>query len=370
MKKFAGVAAVAVLLIPLVAFGAEFRAGDQPDTKLGETIQDDVYLAGGSVTSAGTVTGDAVAAGGNVVINGPVGADVMAAGGNVTILSNVGDDVRAAGGNVIVQGSVGGDVIAAGGQVTLQGSVGGDAAIGGGTIRIEGPIEGDVHIGGGKVYIDAPINGTVTVEADTLTLGHNAALKGITYRASKELVREDGAVISGPINYTPRPARASPAAAAALFSAFALGKFLSLLACSLLVGLLLRRYSRQIVERVAERPLLELGRGLLTFAALPVISVILLITIIGIPLGILGLIGFVALLIVGWIVTPIIIGSFVYNFARGVWEVNWLTILIGAILYTILGFIPFLGSLAQFLLMLLALGAITAIKLRLIRDWR
>lgn len=375
MKKYFGyVAVVAILVVPLVSFAAQFRTGDQPSVNAGERITDDVYIAGGGVTVAGSVVGDIIAAGGNVVVSGNAGADVMAAGGNVTILSDIADDLRAGGGSVVVQGKVGGDLIVGGGQVTIGGAgIGGDAVIGGGMVRIDAPVAGTLRIGGGKVYINAPISGAVTIEADELTLGSAAVLSGdLTYKATKQMVKEEGAVIKGKINFEPRAQRTVPAAAfGALFSLLVILKFFVLLVCALVVGLVFRRYSAAVVTRATARPMMELGRGLLVLVALPVLSVLALVTLVGIPFGVIGLLGFIVALLFAWIVTPIIVGSVAYQYlSKREWEVSWKSILLGTLIYTIAGVVPLVGGLAQCLLMLLSLGVVAAIKWETVREWR
>ena len=375
MKKifWYGLAAVA-LVVPMAAFAAEFRTGDQPSVREDEYITNDVYMAGSSVKSAGTVAGDVVVAGGSVTVSGDVGGDVIAGGGNITILSNVADDVRVGGGNIVIQGEVGGDLIIGGGQVTIGGpGVGGDVVIGGGVIRLDAPVMGSLRIGGGNVYINAPIAGDITIiGADKVTLGSAAVVYGnITYKAKAELTKEEGAVVNGTVNFEPiRSRQFSGAFVAGLASLFVLGKFLTLLACALVVGLIFRRYGKEAVLKAVESPLLEIGRGLLVFAALPVLSVIMFVTVVGIPFGVLGLVGFVALMMFAWIFAPIIIGSVVYRyFSKGEMDVSWKTILLGVFIFEVLSVIPLLGWLAQALAVLVALGVITAIKFQVAREW-
>lgn len=375
MKKTLWCGVLATFFIfPLVSFAAEFRFGDQPSIQVNERVTDDVYIVGGSVTSAGSVTGDVVAGGGNVVISGAVGADIIAGGGNITILSSVGDDVRVGGGNILIQGKISGDVVAGGGQITIGGiGVGGDVALAGGSIRIDAPIAGDLRIVGGVVYINAPIAGTVTIEADTVTLGSAAVISGnLTYKATKELTKEVGAVVRGKVTFEPRAQKQISATwIAGLISVWVIGKFLVLLVSALIIGLMFRRYSKEVVTKATERPLLELGRGLIVFAALPVLSVVLCVTVVGIPFGIIGLLSFIIALLFAWIITPIIIGSVVYTYlSKRDAEISWKTILLGVFLYEILGFVPIIGWLAQMVLMLLALGIIAAVKWEVVRQWR
>lgn len=363
-----------VLMLPVVSFAAQYRAGDQPSLQVSERIADDLYMAGGSVSSAGVVAGDLIVAGGSIVVSGDVGADVIAGGGTVTVLSNVGDDVRVGGGTVLVQGRVSGDVIVGGGQVTVGGpGVGGDVIVGGGTVRIDAPVAGNLKIAGGVVYINAPIAGDISIEADKVTLGSAAVVAGnLTYKAKAELVKEDGAVITGKVTFEPRVRQhASAALVAGLISLWVVGKFLMLLTCALVVGLIFRRYSTEAVEKATERPMLELGRGFLVIMGLPVVSMLLMVTVVGIPLGILGWIGFIALSLFAWIMAPILVGSIAHSyFSKSDMEVSWKTILLGVFLFELVGLVPLLGSVAQMLTMLIALGVITAIKLQIVRQWR
>ncbi len=365
-----------LLLIPLTTSAAEFRTGDQPSLASGQTVSNDLYMAGGSVSSAGSVQGDLTVAGGTILVNGPVSADVLAAGGTITILGDVAGDVRVAGGNITIQSSVLGDVIAGGGQVTLSGSkIGGDVAVGGGQISIDAPVTGTVHIGGGNVRINAPIGGNVFIKAQKLTLGPKALLNGtLTYSAAEMATMENGAVVKGATKFTKTAdiRGASKAGLAAFFSLWLLARLLMSLVGALVIGLLMHRFSRELVATAAMQPLLEIGRGAVVMIVLPVASILLLFTIIGIPFGFLGLFAFAALMIFTSLVAPIVTGSIVHKW---IWKpagyiVDWKTILLGVAIYFVLGFIPFVGWIVRCGIMLLALGAVINIKWSIVKEWK
>lgn len=378
IKTFSKYALVlAILIIPAVSLAAEFRVGEQPSTRADEGVVGNVYMAGATVTSAGSVAGDLIAGGGSLVVSGDVGEDVLIGGGNVTILSTIAHDVRVGGGNIVIQGRIGGDLIGGGGQFTVGGpGIAGDVVIGGGTVRIDAPVAGNLRIGGGNVYINAPITGTVDIKADTVTLGSGAVISGaLNYTASKELIKESGAVVTGPVHFELHPGKVAPAepavAFAAILSLWVLMKFLTLFVCALIVSLVFRHYSKDVLARASGRPLSEMGKGLIVFAALPVASVLLMVTIVGIPFGVLGLMGFAAALLWAWIITPIFLGSMVYGyFSKKDPEITWKTVLLGAFVYSIIGMVPFIGWLAQFLIALIALGVIASIKTQIVRQWR
>src|SRR3989344_7136534 len=357
-----------LLVVPMLLMAAEVRVGEQPSLAGNERISDDFYIAGGNVSSAGPITGDLVAAGGNVLINSPVTQDVIVGGGSVTILGTVGDDVRVGGGNITISGQVRGDVVAGGGQTVISGTgVGGDILWGGGTLRIEAPVGGDLKLAGGEVYLNSTVVGNVEFTGEKLTLGEGAVIEGnLTYSTPNEATVEDGALVRGATDFKQQESKreAAKADVAAFASAAGLFGFLMRLAAALVLALFFHRYAVTLVQSIVQRPLLELGRGFAAFAITPIASIILLMTILGVPLGILGLIAFVAMLIFASLLAPVVLGSVVHKLVLkpATYQVTWLTILIGVVLYSILGWIPVIGWIAKFALLLVTLGAIVKVK--------
>src|SRR3989338_6231457 len=188
-----------VALLPFMGQAAEVRTGEQASIAGSERISEDVYIAGGNVSSSGVVVADLIAAGGNILVSGGVGGDLMMAGGSLVIIGNVADDVRVVGGNITLQGGVGGDVAIAGGQLNIGGpGIKGDLLAGGGTVRVDTSIGGDVSIGGGDIYHNGPVVGNVEVFAEKLTLGKSAKIRGnLTYTSKKEATFEEGATVAG-----------------------------------------------------------------------------------------------------------------------------------------------------------------------------
>lgn len=364
------------VLIPSALLAADFRAAETPQVAKEEVVNDDVYLAGGSISSLGDVRGDLISVGGSMVLSGAVLHDLMAAGGNVSITSSVGDDLRVAGGNVTVQGSVAGDVVAAGGQLQFSGTgIGGDAALAGGTISIDTPIAGDLRVGGGSVRINAPVGGSIYAEVDSLTLGPKAVVTGnLNYRSPNEAKLEQGAAVQGKTEYAHRetPANVSKAGIATFLTFWFFMRFLMLLAGSLALGLLFRRYAHELTTMAAQRPLAEIGLGLVTLIVVPIVSVLLLATVIGIPLGMLGLIAFAGILVFTSLVAPIITGSLAYAALTKAshYTVDWKTILLGAVIYFLIGYVPFIGWAAKLVLMVLSIGAMMHLKWGIAREWR
>ncbi|MBI5456357.1 hypothetical protein HY969_01320 [Candidatus Kaiserbacteria bacterium] len=377
--RLLAIAIAAIGLVPVAAFAAELRAGEQPSVASGTTIQDDLYIAGGNVTQAGAVTGDVIAAGGSVLISGTTQGDLLVAGGNITILGDVSDDVRVVGGNITIHSKVASDVAFGGGQVTIAGAgVGGDVVGASGTVRIDAPVAGDVRIAGGDVYINSAIRGMVEVQAEKVTLGPGALISGdLTYTAGKEVTIEEGGKVNGKIEFkqleTTREELRGVAKTgiAALVSAWLIGKFLMLLVGAFAFFYLFKRYTETLVSDALTEPLPQLGRGVVAFIVWPIASVILLVTVIGIPLGAIGLLGYAAALIFAHLMASVVLGSLVSAWwTKNYYEVNWKTVLLGVVLYFILGYIPFVGWLICAALVLITLGAALKIKWGVAKEWR
>ncbi len=368
-----GVLVLVLVLVPAYALGAEFRANEQVSLPAGQSVEDDLYAAGSSVNISGEVKGDLFAAGGSVIVKGAVAEDLVAAGGTLNLLGEVEGDLRAGGGTVLIHGTVGGDVLAGGGEIDLGAEVRGDVAAGGGVIRVEAPVGGDLRIGGGEVYLNSSVQGDVWVNADKLILGSGAVIMGaLKYRSPLPVVMEEGARVQGEVSYERRPAREEKDHGGKWLSVALFVKFLMLLAGSLILGLSFRRYSRELVQRGFARPLANIGLGLVFLIVAPIVSVLLMVTVIGIPLGMLGLLTYIAFLILSTLLVPLFAGSLVYKWIKKGQDyvVNWKTIVLGAFVFGILCIIPFLGWLLSLGFVLFALGEMLRIKWELAKGWK
>jgi len=264
-----------------------------------------------------------------------------------------------------------------GGQIHIgSSSIGGDLIIGGGTIRIDAPVRGDITIGGGEIYLNAPVSGNVRIRADQITLGPRANITGsFNYSSRNEAVLESGAVIQGETVFNKieiRKGRHAFPGFAAILSVSLLIRLLMFFVGATVFAMIFKRYARELVEKAMAQPFREIGRGLITLIVLPVTSVLLLVTIIGIPLGILGLIAFAGLIAFLCIASPVVLGSMVHRwvFKPKDYKISWTTILLGVVLYLALDLIPFLGWILKLLVILLTFGALVNIKWSIAKHWR
>jgi cytoskeletal protein CcmA (bactofilin family) len=193
------------LSLPSSAEAADFRTGSEVNIGPEETVDDDLYVTGGTINVDGMVNGDLVAAGGTINIRGSINGDVVAAGGTIMVNGMVRDSVRASGGTVVISSAVAGDVVVGAGRVELApgSSVGRDVVIGAGNVQIDGNVGRDVRLGAGAAVINGTVAGTVEADlGNRLTLGPMARIEGdLILTSPQEASVAQGATVVGNTAY-------------------------------------------------------------------------------------------------------------------------------------------------------------------------
>ncbi len=326
MRRIAAITFVVLIacglaVTPSVAAAEETRTGGTVVIEEGETVED-LTVAGGSVVIDGTVDGELIVVGGTVTIDGEVTDSVTVLGGDVRITGDAGD-VEAVGGNVWLAetATVNGSVAVAAGAATVDGTVLGNVEVGAGTITF-GP--------------SATVNGDLTY-AGELDVHPNADIVG-------ETVRDPAAAI-GPVEY---PAELELAIAAyILVLNFLLGAIL------LALG---PRFAVAVGDRFAGTSLASAGVGLLGLIGIPLILGALALSVVGLPLALVGVLLFAVFV---WIAT-------VYGrFAVGLWFLSlinvrnrWLGLVLGLVVVAVVGRAPYVGNLIVGVVTLMGVGAV------------
>jgi cytoskeletal protein CcmA (bactofilin family) len=407
-----GLMLLAVLIIVPPVWAVESRSGDQAIVGPDEVVDDDLYATANQVVVEGTIRGDLVAFGQSVTVDGTVEGDLIAAGQSVEIGGEVDDDARIAGQALLLGegASVGDDLIAAayslqnepesnvggtlwyaGYQALLAGTVGQDLAGAVNALTLGGEIGGDADVdvdgeeggAGPPAFVPVPQVPIPTVESG-LTLTDSALIGGnLTYQSSTEAQIDPGAQIEGDVVREERPVEEEEATRSPLAEGVldALGSLVALVLVGLLLVWLAPRWIRRRAYTVLDRPLASLGWGLLGLVAFLILGmVVLLVTILlAIVLGLLTLGSLVALIVVlGLLAEAALVLAFwfstgylaqiVVGFLAGVLLLESvlpgrgagrvLALVVGLIVYVILGAIPVLGSIVGLIVVLLGLGAL------------
>ena len=388
-----------LLTIPLILLLAscstettgKFRGGGEVTIPRDETVDDDIYVGGGSisvlgkvngdlVTAGGTidlkgeVNGDLMAAGGSIDVSGAVNGDVTAAGGTVTIDGPVSDDVRVAGGSVVIRSAIGDDVIASGGRVTVssEATVAGDLVVGAGEVRLDGTVEGDARFASGDVTISGTVKGNVEMGDGDLVLQSTARIEGdLTYTSRHEATVEPGAQVLG------TTVRKTPTTKILWVGVKATGPmrvvteivgrvqwFLGTLLVGLLLLWLVPATFRSARNTLAGSPWKSLGLSILLLIVVPIVVIIaatISIFMLGFtaaPVAVVPVAIYIVLLALATPVVALFLGQYVLQrLAKRRAPAPWLGLVVGAALLAVAGFVPFLSGAVAVLALLFGFGA-------------
>ena len=360
-----------------------FEAGDE--VRIGAPVQGDLYVAGGNVFIEAPVYGDLLAGGGEITVRDTIHEDAIVAGGQITFNGPVMDDLRVAGGEVTITRDIWGDLILFGGDVTVQsgvtihgtlklyggdidmgGSVIGPVNIGGGNIQFNGNAQNTLEIRAGNLDLNGEIFGEATLVAEDLDLGSDARFhKDVRYWQSGGEIEFGDRLLNGAQATFDESLKKDIKAE----RDFNIGKLLGfltiyrILAAALIIAILIMLFSRYFKPVGTQLPsnwIAKLGYGLLYVLGGPILIIILMITVIGIPLGLICLFLYFLGLFLSHAFFSIFLAYTMRDYFNREWGrgMIWLSAVIVFIIIKVLGAVPFLGWLISIAITILALGAI------------
>jgi hypothetical protein len=229
---------------------------------------------------------------------------------------------------------------------------------------------GDLVVFHGSSTVDGTVNGSLTAFDAPVTISGRVTGDVVVFRGRVELA--SGANVSGDVVSQNDPIVASGATIGGTTSrvqthvnwagfgwASALAWWLAVSFSTLLVGLALLWLTGRAATRIEDTGRTRIGPsigwGLLVFFGLPILAIVALVTIVGIPLG-LGLLAALALIYaLGYTATAWIIGRRILGTGTA-WV---LAFLLGWGILRVLALIPAVGGLIWFVAVVFGLGALT-----------
>ena len=366
-----GVAA-RIFMLGLLALSAAVLPSDAEERpEVGETIgkggriASDLYAFGGGVDVGADVNGDLIAGGGRVLISHRVQGDLIVGAGSVVVGGLIEKSVRVAGGAVTIAGRVARNVNIAAGSITIapEAVVEGSAQLVGGEVRVGGTIGRKLRVAGAVVVLGGEVAGNVEVVAQEIEILPTARLKGkLVYWSPRPARIDSQAVIGGRVTHNlpelpSRIARTGTAVVTVSRALFMAG--LTVIAVALFLAF--PRFTVLASRTVGSDPLKSLGLGLLLSAAIPVLAILSMITILGIPFGLLLFAGYSIALLAGFVLVAFYLGDVgaqAFMGKRSEQRVVRVAFLILALGILLLGRqIPVIGAILIVVAVLVGLGA-------------
>jgi hypothetical protein len=262
-----------------------------------------------------------------------------------------------------------GNLLVVGGNATLESGaqVAGDVAILGGTLNDNGTITGNI----------ATLGGTVFLNADAVVQGDIALMGGTLHRDSG--ARVDGKVTSGsvaPFNLSVPESALQPQRFSPLSWWFSndnplwagtrfLGTILTVAALAMLVVLMAPNATARTAQAVSTQAVVAGGIGLLTAVVVPPLLVLLALTLLLIPVSLLGFVILGLASFYGWVAMGLEVG----NRTAAAFKTHWHPVAaagLGALLFTtvmnLIWMVPCLGPAVYTLVGMVGLGAVVVTR--------
>ncbi len=235
-----------------------------------------------------------------------------------------------------------------------------------GTARIDGDVDTLVVAGGTATVTGATlktvvvVDGIVDLGAGTTVLGDVRTLRGTVTQGA-------GAVVRGSVTALDADLAGLAVVMIPVFIVLFLGLGIAGIVAALLVAVFGARQVREVEALISGRPGHVLVAGIAGTVALPVVGILLLMTVIGAPIGLaLLFVVLPALAFLAWLVAAIWIGDWLIAGTRGSREPGrpYLAAVVGVIVLALAGMVPFVTAIAT----LFGLGALLLAAWRILRP--
>ena len=353
---------IVLLALSLPSFALERRNADFVTVAANETVDDTLVATGNTVRVEGVVNGDLLVFCQTLEVRGTIKGDLVSFAKRTVVSGTVEGHIFNLSQSLDLDGQLGHSIYgwAQSFRVDNRGHVGDGIVGGAGDFILEGDVKHSVTIFTGNADVSGSIGRELTMAGGSLTLTNTARVGGnLSARVHhlKEVHIADGATIAGSRDIQVRARQ----------SQFTRPRFYFhqtvWFAAAMLVGwlglVLFPVFFRATTQAVGTG-WLSLGLGFGVLAGVPVAIIVAAITLVGIPLSFM----LFALYLTAIYLSKIWVGAFLGRLLlkpTGATKGDWmLGLLVGLLLLTIVGFIPYLGGLVHFGMVCLGLGAFAA----------
>ncbi|HWO43058.1 MAG TPA: hypothetical protein VNO43_14755 [Candidatus Eisenbacteria bacterium] len=336
------------------ALAAEIAGGSA--IRITEPVEGDLLVAGRNVEIRATVKGDLAVAGGRVSIEQPVNGYAMAAGRTIQVNGPIRDDLWAAGATIEVNAPIGDNAMLAGREINLDSSAGirGDGRIAAATVNIEAPIERNVKIYARTARIASEIGGSVQANVQRLRVMPGATIRGdLLVNGPHPPEIASGATVVGQVRFNEVAQRSQWR-----WLLWWLFSFAALLTLGFAAIAFSPWWTEHVASKIRERPGASFATGLLGLLLLPIIAGLLLATIIGIPLAVTLLALYVVAILLSGVFVAYLLGEFLLDRIGQRDASAWARMLVGALVVSLVTSLPWIGGIAQLIVLLVGFGAL------------
>lgn len=304
--------------------------------------------------------GSVFAAGEDIKVKSFIDGATFVVGENVEISSSQ-DSVFAIGEDIKLKNAYTKELFVVAKKIVIEMSEVRNLYVIGDDITVKSPISRNAYIKGNEIIIDTIVNGDLEIEAKKVKITKNAKIRGtLKYLKNTKITIEEDAMVknkeiynkSSKIKFTKK-----------LIDGLVefLISYASILLLGIIVLFLFKKHFAKLAkeELVAKNILKRMSTGLLLLVILPIISAILLVTIIGIPIACILLAVYILGIYLSIIPTAY---YFAHKFLKNKVKNEYVILALGIIVIKLLELIPVIGGLIVFMSLCFGFGFIYKIR--------
>ncbi len=328
-----------------------------------EIINNDVYIISQDLIVDGSISGDLVVISNNITINGEIAGDLIAISNNIEVNGIINGNIRAISENLIINGIVKKNISTISVNLDTNSSsfIGWSVLSLSDKISLNGQINGNVNLFSNNLDINSIIEKNLNInilnKEGYLTLGNKAIINGQLFykNFSENIINIDGQII-GQTNSELKKSND-------FFILPWLIKRLFLIFSAILLALLLTTLIKNLDEKIEIKDtkhfLNLLLRGSVLFFVAPILSLLLLFSIIGIPLSLIILTIYIILIYLAKIISAFFLGNIILKklFKIKNFKKIWSGV-VGIVLLWFSFSIPYFGKSISIITIVIGLGLI------------
>jgi len=356
--------AICILFIisafPLAADATRLIVTDHFTVPRDTVINDDLVIGAKEADVAGTVSGDLIFGGNGLSQTGPVEGSVWAGGKSIQLKGPVSGSARIFSSELTLENSVARNLMAFCGDVRMsaEAEIGQDAHMFCGNIMLGGKINGALYARCGEIIISGKVGKGANIKADKITLTPTAVIEGdFIYTSKKEAKISTGAQILGKTVHNLPGKKESKTSAWDVFW-WIIWRISELITGFLLIALFAKQMNA--FKEAATRSFLKtIGVGLLAFIVIPIIALLFVVTIVGLPLTLVLTAFYVVALFLASNFTGLPFGEGILRLFKKQGPISpYLAMTVGVILIQLLETVPYFGTLVLLVAAWVGLGSI------------
>lgn len=382
--------------IPGNVFATQFLNPDKKGFKADSVYDDDLFIIGNELKFDSKVLGDLFVACNEIVQAETVEGNFNNFCQSVQSLGPVGGSFRSVARYITCNASINRNLLAFGQEITIGPDVviGRDAHLFAGVLNFQGDVKGDLKVTASLATFSGSVAGSFRFEGEDLTIGPDAVIEGnLIYETPDKADISNSARIAGDVRWTrtePKERERNPWVTLGKIFAWLISHrgyflFMTVISLGLFIGLaipfpaglamviswimlavsgnililLSKRMALRTEQNLNARLFPSLGIGFAILLLTPIVAVVLLLTIIGAPLGAVLILLFGAGSFAGGIYAALFIGRKICGLLGiGDARPGYLCFTIGMVILVALSFIPVIGYLLSMLVIMMGLGGL------------